>query len=239
MRREFERQQSLLETAALSRAQVVANRLLLLAARLADFDGGLWDPCLTECDELDADSREFETQSLQMIMRLRPAGTELRKALLLTNSWPVLRQAVRLAERISEVASEFTYMQDFPVPAALADLARTTGEVLTAGIRTIRDWDQECCRSVQDAAAKVRCQCTVLQQQLSVQLRGQTEALPWGLRLQMQAEWLAMIADGAAAFAEDVRRAVATCPASQIAVALASDDDLPAEGWGIRETPRV
>lgn len=239
MRREFERHQSQLEAAAISRAQLVANWLLLLATRLVDFDSGLWDPCLTECDDLEAESRSFEVQSLQMIMRLRPSGTELRKSLLVTNAWVVLRQSVRLAERISEVASEFSYIQDFPVPAALADLARMTGEVLTAGIRTISNWDQECCRSVEDAAAKVRCQCTVLQQQLSVQLRGQTEALPWGLRLQMQAEWLAMIADGAAAFAEDVRRAVATCPASQVAVALAADDDLHAGSWLIRETPRV
>jgi phosphate uptake regulator len=239
MRREFERQQSLLETAALSRAQVVANWLLLLASRLADFDGGLWDPCLTECDELDADSREFETQGLQMIMRLRPAGTELRKALLLTNSWPVLRQAVRLAERISEVASEFSYVQDFPVPALLPAVARATGDVLTAGIRTVRDWDEDSCRSVMHAAAIVRRQCTTLQQQLTEQLRGQAEDLPWVLRLQMQAEWLAMIADGAAAFAEDVRRAVAACPASQISMAFTADDDLPAEDWGIRETPRV
>ncbi len=236
---EFERQQSLLEAAALSRAQKVANWLLLLATRLSEFDGGLWDPCQMECDELEEDSRRFEVQTLQMMMRLRPTGTELRKTLLLTNVWPVLRQSMRLAERISEVASEFSYLTDFSVPALLADLASATGDVLTAGIRTVRDWDEDCCRNVLHAAVKVRSQCLSLQYQISDRLREQSEDLPWVMRLQMQAEWLAVIAEGAAAFAEDVRRAVAACPVSQISTAFAADDDLTAEDWLIRTTPRV
>lgn len=239
MRRELKRQLSLLETAAHARAHVVANWLLLLTTRLTESDGGLWDPCLSECEELDADSRHFEAVCLQLIMRLRPAGTDLRKALLMTQAWVMLRQSARLAERISATAVEFSYMTDFQVPTLLTELAQTTGEVLTSAIRSLRDWDEKSCRLVQASTAIAQRQCTSLQQQLAEHLRTQSEDMPCGLRLQMLAEWLVLIADLGAAFAEDVRRAVANCPASQTTVAFAADDDPVLEDRLIRETPRI
>ncbi|MFN5287227.1 MAG: hypothetical protein ACK5KS_20605 [Planctomyces sp.] len=239
MRRELRRQLGLLETAAHSRAQLVANWLLLLTTRLTESDGGLWDPCLSECEELDADSRHFETVCLQLIMRLRPAGTDLRKTLLMTQAWAMLRQSARLADRISATALEFSYVTDFQVPVLLTELAQTTGEVLTGAMRTLRDWDENSCRTVLDSARLAHRQCTTLQQHLSEHLRTQSEDLPCGLRLQVLSEWLVLIADMGAGFADDVRRAVATCPASQTTVTFAADDDPVLEDRLIRETPRV
>jgi len=239
MRRELKRQLGLLEPAAHSRAHVVANWLLLLTTRLTESDGGLWDPCLRECEELDEDSRHFETVCQQLIMRLRPAGTDLRKVLLMSQAWTVLRQSARLAERVSATAVDFSYVTDFHVPVMLTELAQTTGEVLTGAMRSLRDWDEDSCRTVLDVASIAQRQCTSLQQQLSEQLRMQSENLQSGLRLQMLTEWLVLIADLGAAFAEDVRRAVATCPASQTTVAFTTEDDPVLDDRLIRETPRV
>lgn len=239
MRREFDRQQSLLETAGLARAQVVQNWLLLLATRLTEADGSLWDPCLIECEELESDCRGFEQTCMQVISRLRPTGTELKKVLLMSQFWAMLRQCAGLGERIAAVTVEFSYIADFHVPGALTELALSTGEALITSIRALREWDTDVCVESMEISTQTRRQAATLQQVALERLRGGQTDVQCLLRLQLIIEWLSQIAENAAAFSKDIGRAVAECPASQIALVPDALDDLRPDEWVVRAALRV